>query len=222
MLLVCLTQLQLHELKRTLLPLRTNIAYRRSDAVRRLLRGLRSCAFSGLSSLVAVENGGEVEDACKGCGGPPLFEPRPEAPDTVAVVVKPVWAGHGCLVALRRDRGSCRHVPDVVTGFLFRIRAVLRHPLVRRIPPDLHSEAARSPECALNARAPLQRRGYGLALLERAIVRGKFPAILDTKLALDLTPSPLYWRMVVVGATPSRGEVIKLGSAITAGLRALA
>ncbi len=71
-------------------------------------------------------------------------------------------------------------------------------------------------------RARLQRRGHGLALLERAIVRGKIPATLDTKLALDLIPSPLYWRMVVVGATPSRGEVFKMGSAITAGLRALA
>jgi hypothetical protein len=75
---------------------------------------------------------------------------------------------------------------------------------------------------ALNVRLALQRRGHGLALLERAMARGELPSTLDTKLALDLIPAPLYWRMVVVGATPSRGEVIKMGSAITAGLRALA
>ncbi len=45
--LVCLMQLQLRELKRTLLGLAKTIADRRSDAVRRLLRGHRSCAFYG-------------------------------------------------------------------------------------------------------------------------------------------------------------------------------
>jgi AcrR family transcriptional regulator len=126
----------------------------------------------------------------------------------------------GVRMAMVEDRGS---LDADVTAFLFQLRAVLRHPLVRRILPDLHAETARSPEMrALNARLALQRRGHGLALLERAMARGELPSTLDTKLALDLIPAPLYWRMVVVGATPSRGEVIKMGSAITAGLRALA
>jgi hypothetical protein len=100
---------------------------------------------------------------------------------------------------------------------------VLRHPLVRRILPDLHAEAARSPEMrALNARVAQQRRGHAQALLERAMARGELPSTLDRKLALDLIPAPLYWRMVVLGATPSREEVLKMGSAVTAGLRALA
>lgn len=126
----------------------------------------------------------------------------------------------GLQMAMIEDQGS---LDADVRGFLFRLRAVLRHPLVRRILPDLHSEAARSPEMrALNSRVALQRRGHGLALLERAMARGELPPTLDAKLALDLIPAPLYWRMIVVGATPSRGEVIKMASAVTTGLRALA
>ena len=123
-------------------------------------------------------------------------------------------------IATIKDQGS---LDADVRGFLFRLRAVLRHPLIRRILPDLHSEAARSSEMrALNEHVSLQRRAHGLVLLERAMVRRELPSTLDTELALDLIPAPLYWRMVVVGATPSRAEVIKLASAITAGLRALA
>lgn len=125
----------------------------------------------------------------------------------------------GLKMAMVEDRGS---LDADVTDFLFRLRVVLRHPLVRRILPDLHAEAARSPEMrALNARVALRRRSYGMNLLERAMARGELPVTLDTTLALDLIPAPLYWRMVV-GATPSRAEVTRMASAVTAGLRALA
>ncbi|GGK55675.1 TetR-like C-terminal domain-containing protein [Salinarimonas ramus] len=126
----------------------------------------------------------------------------------------------GLRMAVIEDRGS---LEADVTDFLFRLRVVLRHPLVRRILPDLHAEAARSPEMrGLNTRIASQRRAPGAGLLERAVARGELPASLDTKLALDLIPAPLYWRMVVLGATPSRAEVTKMASAVTAGLRALA
>ncbi|WP_372426121.1 TetR-like C-terminal domain-containing protein [Salinarimonas chemoclinalis] len=126
----------------------------------------------------------------------------------------------GLRMAMIEDRGS---LEADVTDFLFRLRVVLRHPLVRRILPDLHAEAARSPEMrTLNTRVAQQRRAHGSTLLERAMARGELPATLNTTLALDLIPAPLYWRMVVVGATPSRQEVAEMGAAITAGLRALA
>jgi AcrR family transcriptional regulator len=125
----------------------------------------------------------------------------------------------GLQMARIEDRGS---LETDVAAFIFRLRAVLRHPLVRRILPDLHAEAARSPEMrALNARVAQRRRGHGQALLERAMTRGELPWTLDRNLALDLLPAPLYWRMVVLGATPSREEVLKMASAVTAGLRAL-
>ena len=49
-----------------------------------------------------------------GGDGPPLLEPGPEPLDQVAVVVDPLRAGDGRLVALRRDRGPCAHAPDVL------------------------------------------------------------------------------------------------------------
>lgn len=125
----------------------------------------------------------------------------------------------GLQIAAIEDHGS---LEADVAAFLFRLRAVLRHPLARRILPDIHAEAARSPEMrAINARVAAQRRNQGLALLERAIQRGELPATLNRQLALDLIPAPLYWRMIVIGATPSRGEVVSMAAAITAGLHAM-
>jgi AcrR family transcriptional regulator len=126
----------------------------------------------------------------------------------------------GLQMAMIEDQGS---LDADVTSLLFRLRGVLRHPLVRRILPDLHAEAARSLEMRkLTARVALQRRDHGLTLLQRAIGRGELPATLNLPLALDLIPAPLYWRMVVVGATPSREEVMRISSGVVAGLRALA
>ena len=48
----------------------------------------------------------------------------------------------GLKMAMPEDRGSLH--ADVL-AFLTRLRAVLRHPMIRRILPDLHAEAARSP-----------------------------------------------------------------------------
>jgi len=125
----------------------------------------------------------------------------------------------GLQMAVIEDQGS---LEADVTAFLFRLRAVLRHPLVRRILPDIHAEAVRSPEMRrLNASVAGQRRAQGQALLARAISRGELPETLHMALALDLIPAPLYWRMIVIGATPSRDEVVRTAAAITAGLRSL-
>ncbi|WP_193384698.1 hypothetical protein [Cereibacter sphaeroides] len=54
---------------------------------------------------------------------------------------------------------------DDVLALLLRARAVLRHPLARRILPDLHAEAARSPEMrAINDRVAAERREQAEAL----------------------------------------------------------
>lgn len=125
----------------------------------------------------------------------------------------------GLQIAMPDDHGSLEL--DIL-AFLGRLRAVLRHPLVRRILPDLHAEAARSPEMrALNTRVATARRDHALALLERAIERGELPRTADRVLALDLLPAPLYWRMVVGGATPTRAQLARQAAAIAAGLRAL-
>ncbi|AZB71223.1 TetR-like C-terminal domain-containing protein [Cereibacter sphaeroides] len=110
---------------------------------------------------------------------------------------------------------------DDVLALLLRARAVLRHPLARRILPDLHAEAARSPEMrAINDRVAAERREQAEALLNRAIRRGELPERVDHDFALDLLVAPLYWRMVVRGATPSRVNLAMQSRAITAGLKA--
>ena len=110
---------------------------------------------------------------------------------------------------------------EEVLALLLRARAVLRHPLARRILPDLHAEAARSAEMrAINDRVAVARREQAEALLDRAVRRGELPEQVDRDLALDLLVAPLYWRMVVRGVTPSRVDLAMQSRAITAGLKA--
>ena len=128
-------------------------------------------------------------------------------------------SAYGLKIAMPQDCGSLE--ADVL-AFLLRLRAVLRHPLIRRILPDLHAEAARSAEMrALNTRVAEARRALALAILVRASARGELSATVDRELALDLLPAPLYWRMVVIGTTPSRQQLALEAAAISAGLRAL-
>ena len=128
-------------------------------------------------------------------------------------------SAYGLKIAMPQDCGSLE--ADVL-AFLLRLRAVLRHPLIRRILPDLHAEAARSAEMrALNTRVAEARRALALAILDRASARGELSATVDRELALDLLPAPLYWRMVVIGTTPSRQQLALEAAAISAGLRAL-
>ncbi|GAN81520.1 TetR-like C-terminal domain-containing protein [Acidocella aminolytica] len=125
----------------------------------------------------------------------------------------------GPSVALPEDTGA---LESDVLSFLLRLRAVLRHPLVRRILPDLHAEAARSKEMrAINTRVAAARRDLGRALLDRAVARGDLPHSLDREHALDLLPATLYWRMVVIGRTPSTKELRTIASSLSAALRRL-
>lgn len=125
----------------------------------------------------------------------------------------------GLTLAMPEDHGNLE--ADVLI-FLIQLRTVLRHPVIRRILPDLHAEAARSAEMrALNAQVAEARRAQGQVILDRAIARGELDTGLDRDLALDLLPAPLYWRMVVLGRTPTRGQLALQAAAITAGLRAL-
>ncbi|MBL3702777.1 hypothetical protein GI582_08735 [Sulfitobacter sp. BDSS02] len=98
---------------------------------------------------------------------------------------------------------------------------MLRHPLVRRILPDLHAEAARSTEMrAINDRVAQARRERAEDLLDRWTHRGELPKDLDRNLALDLLVAPLYWRMVVCDVIPTYAELERQSRAIVAGLTA--
>ncbi|MEN3793861.1 TetR family transcriptional regulator [Fulvimarina sp. MAC3] len=63
-----------------------------------------------------------------------------------------------------------------VFAFLLQTCAVLRHPLVRRILPDLHAEAARSPEMrAINECVAKARRRRGRPLWTGLWIAANFP-----------------------------------------------
>ncbi|VVT21331.1 putative HTH-type transcriptional regulator [Roseovarius sp. EC-HK134] len=124
----------------------------------------------------------------------------------------------GLTIAMPDDHGSLE--ADVL-AFLIRLRVVLRHPMIRRILPDLHAEAARSaPMRDLNTQVAKARREQAQVVLDRAIARGELDQAVDRDLALDLLPAPLYWRMVVLGITPTRDQLAAEAVAIVAALRA--
>lgn len=126
----------------------------------------------------------------------------------------------GLTIAMPEDHGSLQ--ADVL-AFLIRLRAVLRHPMIRRILPDLHAEAARSaPMRDLNTQVARARREQAQIILDRAIERGELDRAVDRDLALDLLPAPLYWRMIVLGVTPTRAQLATEAVAIVAALRASA
>lgn len=125
----------------------------------------------------------------------------------------------GLEMAAVPDRGSLE--ADVLE-FLTRLRTVLRHPLVRRILPDVQAEAARSAEMqAISARVAQARRQQAAALIERAVSRGELNPAIDLGLALDYLPAALYWRMIVTRAPVSRRQLAQQAAATTAGLRSL-
>ena len=116
------------------------------------------------------------------------------------------------------DQGS---LAGDVLAQLRALRTVLRHPLVRRILPDLHAERARNGELApMLDRVAAARRARAEAMLDRAIERGELPAAIDRRLALDLLPSPLYWRLVVIGGRVSDDELRTQTRALLAAFRA--
>eukprot|EP00903_Cladosiphon_okamuranus_P001952 g1950.t1 len=79
-----------------------------------------------------------------------------------------------------------------------RLAATIRHPLVRRILPDLHAELARSSELTeLLERVTHDRRTQATIMIDRAIARRELPEDTDRRIILDLLIAPLYWRVIV-------------------------
>ena len=140
------------------------------------------------------------------------------------------WPSKLAMVADRLERVGIElaSAPDTgslmgdVTAVLRSLRRLLRHPLVRRILPDLHAELARSPELADAVRGRLQsgRRARSAQIFERAIARGELARDLDIELANDAVGGLIYWRMVVLGQNLSNAQLDELARFIVAGLRA--
>ncbi|WP_236727969.1 TetR-like C-terminal domain-containing protein [Rhizobium sp. WCS2018Hpa-8] len=88
------------------------------------------------------------------------------------------------------------------------MRRALRHRLVRRILPDIYAESARKSELVVAlTRLAQARRAAGTALIERALARGELNANIDVKIALDMIPSALYWRIIVTNRSMSKAQI---------------
>ena len=83
---------------------------------------------------------------------------------------------------------------------LLAVRRILRHPLVRRILPDLYTAIPREPALAAAMRpGEMAREKKVKTLVDRAIARGELPVDVDRRAATDFLIGPLYWRIVVLG-----------------------
>lgn len=116
--------------------------------------------------------------------------------------------------AVKSMATSITPIPDTgsfesdVAMLLRRMAATLRHPLVRRILPDLHAEHARSDELAdLLESVTRDRRAQAMVMLNRAIERGELSEDADKGVVLDMFIAPLYWH-VIVQHRPVRSEDI--------------
>ncbi|WP_404339712.1 TetR/AcrR family transcriptional regulator C-terminal ligand-binding domain-containing protein [Pseudoalteromonas mariniglutinosa] len=109
-----------------------------------------------------------------------------------------------------------------VMAYLKQTRRVLSHRLIRVILPDINAERLRSGDLELAVENLVEfRRNQGRALIERAIKRNELREGLNFELALDIIPSSLYWRMIVLGKSISREELKTQAKAIIAALKVL-
>lgn len=139
------------------------------------------------------------------------------------------WSSkHEMAIELIRTLGSdLTPIPDSgslvedLRQILISLRRTLRHPLIRRILPDLHAEMARSSALSVEIRNTLQieRRERAKVIVDRAISRGELPIDTNHDLANDALASILYWRMIVTGGRVNRAEIDEIAQFIAAGLK---
>lgn len=116
------------------------------------------------------------------------------------------------------DQGSLR--ADIL-AYLRAARTVLRHPLVRRIIPDVIAQRLRSDDLSALLRGiAAARRQFGNQLLDRAIARSEIRADLDRELALDVLFSTLFARMIVRRRRFTNSDLDRLVIAVEAAIKA--
>ena len=115
------------------------------------------------------------------------------------------------------DQGSLE--ADLYAGLLA-VRRILRHPLVRRILPDLYTAIPREPALyAAMAPGEMAREKKVEALVDRAVARGDLPADIDRRTVADVLIGPLYWRIVVLGERCDRARLKTLARMTAAAIR---
>jgi AcrR family transcriptional regulator len=150
-----------------------------------------------------------------GVGKAALYRRWRSKPDMASDLVKQLSATAIALID-PGDQGSLE--ADLYRAFLAGSR-ILRHPLVRRILPDLYIAIAREPALAEAMRpGEMAREKKIKALVDRAIARGELPAGVDRRAATDFLIGPLYWRIVVLGERYDRRQLEALARMTVAGL----
>lgn len=137
------------------------------------------------------------------------------------------WPSKEAMVADRLEQVGVEltEVPDTgslfgdVRALLYSVRRLLRHPLVRRILPDLHAEMNRSPALAQAIRGRLQvaRRERAAGVFRRAIERDELAPSADLELLNDMV-GLLYWRLIVTNGRVDAAYMERLARFILAGL----
>ena len=138
-------------------------------------------------------------------------------PSKLAMVSDRLWQ-IGLEATPLPDTGS---LEGDVTALLRSLRRGLRHPLARRIVPDLHAEMPRSPGLTTAVRRLQEaRRRRGAELIARAVERGELRAGVDVELAGDVLGALIYWRMIVIGGRADRAYLTALTRTVLGALRA--
>jgi AcrR family transcriptional regulator len=116
---------------------------------------------------------------------------------------------------------DCGSLEEDILFYLKTTRRILRHHLARRIVPDLLAERMRSGELApMLGRLSAARRSKGEPMVDRAIARGELRPDVDRELAFDLIPSPLFWRLIVIGGDVDSRALRRQAAMLTKALSA--
>lgn len=108
-----------------------------------------------------------------------------------------------------------------IRAYLRTTRVAFRHPLIRKIIPDVVAERIRTPEVSeMLDSLTAARRQLGHRMLDRAIARNELQPALDRELALDLFMSALYMRMIVHSKNTTMAEIDRLAIATEAAIKA--
>ena len=124
-------------------------------------------------------------------------------------------------IPARLESGDCGSLEADLYAVGLAGRRLMRHPLVRRIMPDLYASMAWEPQLA----AALRPTSAGSVvkvrnIVDRAIARGELPADTDRQLATDFFMGPIYWRMIVLGERISTGQLRTIAKMTAAAFRA--
>lgn len=124
-------------------------------------------------------------------------------------------------IPARIESGDCGSLEADLYAMGLAGRCLMRHPLVRRIMPDLYAAMEREPALAAALRPSETASQVKVrTLIDRAVARGELAPNVDRALATDLLIGPLYWRIVVMGQRSTRQQLKAMARMTAAAFRA--